>query len=225
MPTRRCFAPTATPGRCRTCRCSTNWSTCWAADKPADDAAERERKAEAEYAAGVLDIMISREDLMDDEDHLLATGHALRRGPGGALRRARHPRTRRTRRRGPGLDLPARRGRRGPGTVRDGLAGADAALPEPILHGGRRSRPAPVGGRSDVVGHDAGAVRARPLGLPVAVGELPHPGGDHVRRRRAARRVRAGGPAAGVGPRVRRAAVVPAGHRGRITLCHRGIRS
>ncbi len=41
-------------------------------DKPADQTAERERKDEAEYAAGVLDIMISREDLMDDEDHLLA---------------------------------------------------------------------------------------------------------------------------------------------------------
>ena len=41
-------------------------------DKPADQTAERERKAEAEYAAGVLDNMISREDLMDDEDHLLA---------------------------------------------------------------------------------------------------------------------------------------------------------
>jgi DNA helicase IV len=41
-------------------------------DKPADPTAERERQAEAEYAAGVLDIMISREDLMDDEDHLLA---------------------------------------------------------------------------------------------------------------------------------------------------------
>jgi DNA helicase IV len=42
-------------------------------DKPADDTAERERKAEAEYAAGVLDLLVSREDLMDDEDHLLAT--------------------------------------------------------------------------------------------------------------------------------------------------------
>ncbi len=42
-------------------------------DKPEDDSAERERRAEAEYAAGVLDLMISREDLMDDEDHLLAT--------------------------------------------------------------------------------------------------------------------------------------------------------
>jgi DNA helicase IV len=37
-----------------------------------DDAAERERKAEEEFAAGVLDLMISREDMMDDEDHLLA---------------------------------------------------------------------------------------------------------------------------------------------------------
>jgi DNA helicase IV len=42
-------------------------------DKPEDDAAERERQAEAAYAAGVLDLLVSREDLMDDEDHLLAT--------------------------------------------------------------------------------------------------------------------------------------------------------
>ncbi len=41
-------------------------------DKAAEKTAERERKAEAEYAAAVLDNMISREDLMDDEDHLLA---------------------------------------------------------------------------------------------------------------------------------------------------------
>jgi DNA helicase IV len=41
-------------------------------DKAADQTAERERKLEAEYAASVLDNMISREDLMDDEDHLLA---------------------------------------------------------------------------------------------------------------------------------------------------------
>ena len=41
-------------------------------DKPADDTAERQRAAETAYAAGVLDNMISREDLMDDEDHLLA---------------------------------------------------------------------------------------------------------------------------------------------------------
>jgi DNA helicase IV len=41
-------------------------------DKSADLAAEQDRKAEAEFAAGVLDIMISREDLMDDEDLLLA---------------------------------------------------------------------------------------------------------------------------------------------------------
>src|SRR4029079_1100929 len=42
-------------------------------DKPVDDSAERERKAEAEYAEGVLDMMVGREDLMSDEDHLLAT--------------------------------------------------------------------------------------------------------------------------------------------------------
>lgn len=41
-------------------------------DKAADEAAERERREEAAYAAGVLDLMVAREDLMDDEDHLLA---------------------------------------------------------------------------------------------------------------------------------------------------------
>ena len=41
-------------------------------DKTADDRAARERNAEAAYAAGVLDLLVSREDLMDDEDHLLA---------------------------------------------------------------------------------------------------------------------------------------------------------
>ena len=42
-------------------------------DRAADRSAEQERKAEAQYAATVLDNMTSREDLMDDEDHLLAT--------------------------------------------------------------------------------------------------------------------------------------------------------
>jgi DNA helicase IV len=41
-------------------------------DKAADQAVERERQEEAAYAAGVLDLMVAREDLMDDEDHLLA---------------------------------------------------------------------------------------------------------------------------------------------------------
>ncbi|MCI4676902.1 RNA polymerase recycling motor ATPase HelR [Candidatus Mycolicibacterium alkanivorans] len=41
-------------------------------DKPDDDAGERVRRAETRYAAGVLENMIAREDLMDDEDHLLA---------------------------------------------------------------------------------------------------------------------------------------------------------
>ena len=36
-------------------------------------AAERERRAETEFAAGVLDLMVNREDLMEDEDQLLAT--------------------------------------------------------------------------------------------------------------------------------------------------------
>jgi DNA helicase IV len=41
-------------------------------DKTADESAARARNAEAAYAAGVLDLLVSREDLMDDEDHLLA---------------------------------------------------------------------------------------------------------------------------------------------------------
>lgn len=38
-----------------------------------DPAAETQRQEEAAYAAGVLDLMVAREDLMADEDHLLAT--------------------------------------------------------------------------------------------------------------------------------------------------------
>lgn len=43
-------------------------------DSTAEEAAaERERRAQAEYAAGVLDLMVARADHMDDEDHLFAT--------------------------------------------------------------------------------------------------------------------------------------------------------
>ena len=46
-------------------------------DKRMDDAAAKaaaaERKAEAQYAAEVLDSLVSRQDHMDDEDHLFAT--------------------------------------------------------------------------------------------------------------------------------------------------------
>ncbi|MEE2032275.1 RNA polymerase recycling motor ATPase HelR [Rhodococcus chondri] len=41
-------------------------------DRPADGTRERERKDEAVYAAGVLDLMVGREDHMDDDDHLFA---------------------------------------------------------------------------------------------------------------------------------------------------------
>ncbi|HEX5405467.1 MAG TPA: RNA polymerase recycling motor ATPase HelR [Pseudonocardiaceae bacterium] len=43
------------------------------ADRAAEQAAERERQAEAEYAAGALDLLVDRKDSMDDEDHLFAT--------------------------------------------------------------------------------------------------------------------------------------------------------
>ncbi|RJO78479.1 DUF2075 domain-containing protein [Nocardia panacis] len=42
-------------------------------DTPPDDRAERARDAETEYAAGVFDVLVAREDMMDDEDHLFAT--------------------------------------------------------------------------------------------------------------------------------------------------------
>ncbi|MGK2879400.1 MAG: RNA polymerase recycling motor ATPase HelR [Mycobacterium sp.] len=42
-------------------------------DKPTVDAAEQQRKADTAYAESVLENMVAREDLMDDEDHLLAT--------------------------------------------------------------------------------------------------------------------------------------------------------
>ncbi|MCP2315538.1 DNA helicase IV [Nocardia amikacinitolerans] len=41
-------------------------------DKSADGDADREREDEAAYAAGVLDLLVGREDSMDDEDHLFA---------------------------------------------------------------------------------------------------------------------------------------------------------
>ncbi|WP_174396055.1 RNA polymerase recycling motor ATPase HelR [Mycolicibacterium sphagni] len=41
-------------------------------DKATDDAAEQARREETDYARGVLENMVAHEDLMDDEDHLLA---------------------------------------------------------------------------------------------------------------------------------------------------------
>ena len=41
-------------------------------DRAADKAAARERKRQEDYAKGVLDLMVAREELMDDEDRLLA---------------------------------------------------------------------------------------------------------------------------------------------------------
>ncbi len=41
-------------------------------DSAADKAAARERKRQEDYAKGVLDLMVAREELMDDEDRLLA---------------------------------------------------------------------------------------------------------------------------------------------------------
>ncbi len=193
-------------------------------DKPADQTAERERKDGAEYAAGVLDIMISREDLMDDEDHLLAQDMLFAEDLADRFLE------RDTR------ELVERAAADRDWTYRHVVVDEAQELSEMDWRVLMRRCP----GRSFTVVGDlaqrrsvAGAtswdamlaaVRSRPLGLPVALGELPHPGGDHDRRRRAARRVRARGPATGVGPLVRCGAMVQAGQRGRTARCHRGIR-
>jgi DNA helicase IV len=44
-----------------------------AAEQATKRAAERQRKAEAEYAGAALDMLVGRQDSMDDEDHLFAT--------------------------------------------------------------------------------------------------------------------------------------------------------
>jgi DNA helicase IV len=44
-----------------------------AADQAAQRVAERERKVEAEYAEAALDMLVTRQDSMDDDDHLFAT--------------------------------------------------------------------------------------------------------------------------------------------------------
>jgi DNA helicase IV len=44
-----------------------------AAERAEEDARQRARQAEAEFATGALDLMTGREDSMDDEDHLFAT--------------------------------------------------------------------------------------------------------------------------------------------------------
>ena len=222
-PTRRCIARMARRGRCRTYRCSMNSSTCWAAKSR-----RRRRRAgaaaETAYAAGVLDTMISREDLMDDEDHLIAQDLLYAEDLADRFIERDH------------RELAERAAADRDWTYRHLVVDEAQELSEMdwrVLMRRCPSRSFTVVGDlaqrrsvagAQVMGHDAGAVCARPLGVPVSVGQLPHPGGDHDGRRRAARRVRTGDPPAGVGPRLRGAAVVPSGHRGRTTHCDRGIR-
>jgi len=189
-------------------------------DKAADQTAERERKAQAAYAAGVLDNMISREDLMDDEDHLLATDLLYAETWLPRFEERDHRNSPNVYAADRDWHLPAHRCRRG-----QELSEMDwrvrCALPAPILHGGRRSGPTPVGGWSDIVG-----TRCEPYvpgrGSTVAVVNYRTPAEIMTVRRRAARRLRAGGPATGVGPCLRRPAMV---QRSRWTNahCHRGI--
>ena len=71
---------------------------------------------------------------------------------GRAAGGARRPFAGRASRRRPRVDLRARGRRRGAGTVRNGLAGPDAALPKPFHDDRRRPRAARVAGRGAVVG-------------------------------------------------------------------------
>ena len=107
--------------------------------------------------------MISREDLMDDEDHLLAQDMLYAEDLADRF-----------------VERDIRELVERAAADRDWTYGhvvVDEAqelsemdwrvlmrrCPSSIVHGGRRSRPTPVGGRSDIVGHDA----ARPY-VPAA---------------------------------------------------------
>ena len=198
-------------------------------DKASDDAdraaAARERAAEQEYAAGVLDVLkLDREEM--DEDIGLAAENLLYAED--LADRFVEADTR---------ELAERAAADRDWTYRHVVVDEAQELsemdwrvlmrrcPGTVVHGGRRPRPAPVGGRGPVVGADAGAVRAGPLGVPVADGQLPHAVGDHGGRRGAARRVRARRPAPGLGPVLRRPPVVPPGHRRRAGPRDRRVRA
>ena len=107
---------------------------------------------------------LSAVDLIDAER--LAERHENRRRPDPGRAGVRRPH----------LDVRARGGGRGAGAVRDGLAAADAALPEPVADPGRGRGPDRRPGRGAVLAAGAGAVRGDAVAAGAAHRELPQPG-------------------------------------------------
>ena len=196
------------------------------ADKQADQTAERERNYEAEYAAGVLSLLeIASEDSMEDEEQLRAqhmiyaedlADRFLERDTRELAERAAADRDwtyrhvvvdeaqelsemdwRVLMRRCPGKSFTIV----GDLAQRRSAAGATSwgAMLEPYVPGRWVYRSLSVNYRTPA---EIMAVAAS-----------------------AARRVRARGPATGVGPLVRRPAMVQTGIRGRTARCHQGIRA
>ncbi len=99
-------------------------------DRAARQRARRERQQQVAYAQGVLDI-VSR-DLEDDPEILMAYDLLNADRLAGLARGAELPDHRGASRGRPDLGVRAHRGGRSPGTVGDGLADADAPLPEPV---------------------------------------------------------------------------------------------
>ncbi|CAK7280883.1 hypothetical protein SGPA1_11676 [Streptomyces misionensis JCM 4497] len=114
---------------------------------------------------------------------------AVRRAAGGG----RPPQRGRAGRRGPDLGVRAHHRGRGAGAVADGLATADAALPDPLHDPGRRPGADRGGGRRRLLGEDPRPVRRGPLRAHAPRRQLPHPVRDHGPRR---------GRGPGRGPRV-----------------------
>src|SRR5205085_835309 len=96
---------------------------------------------------------------------------------------------------------------RGAGTVRDGVAVADAALPEPVDDGGGRRRADRRAGRYLVVGGGPRTLCGATLAARRADRVLPHPGRDHGAGRAVARRDRSHAAVAAGGARDRGTAV------------------
>ena len=126
-------------GRRPTCRCSTRRPSCSATTAPRRRPGRPRRCARrSRYAQGVLDVLDLEEDL--DPELLRRHRHRRRRPARRAAAGAPLRLDRRAGRRRPGVGLRARDRRRGAGAVADGLAAADAPLPEPVDDGRRRHR-------------------------------------------------------------------------------------
>ncbi len=157
-------------------------------DRMARARAERERETQVAYAQGVLDVsyasrtyefedkedsdpdaseVLSAHDIIDAERFAERQEEADHRS---AAERAAADRT---------WAFRAHHRGRGAGAVADGLAAADAALPDPLDDPGRRPRPDGGGGRRRLLGGHPRPLCRGPLGAHPPRRQLPHPGGDH----------------------------------------------